>query len=80
MGAEFDLADEDASAIFSAPRIRSRLAQGASPVVAFRETLKWGRERLYSLFHEGTAADALVPAPTWWTRCCAPPGRSSCPS
>ncbi|MDM4770937.1 [protein-PII] uridylyltransferase [Solimonas sp. SE-A11] len=62
MGAEFDLADEDASAIFSAPRIRSRLAQGASPVAAFRETLKWGRERLYTLFHEGTPADALVHA------------------
>ncbi|HSW14567.1 MAG TPA: [protein-PII] uridylyltransferase [Solimonas sp.] len=62
MGAEFDLADEDASAIFSAPKIRSRLALGASPVAAFRDTLKWGRERLYALFHEGTAADALVHA------------------
>jgi len=62
MGAEFDLADEDASAIFSAPKIRSRLAQGGSPVSAFRETLTWGRDRLYSLFHEGTAADALVHA------------------
>lgn len=62
MGAEFDLADEEASSIFSAPKIRSRLAQGSSAIAAFRDTLKWGRERLNTLFHEGAAADALVHA------------------
>lgn len=64
MGAEFDLADEEAANIFSAPRIRSRLAQGGYSIAAFRDTLKWGRERLNGLFHEGIPADSLVHART----------------
>ncbi len=62
MGAEFDLADEEAATIFSAPRIRSRLAQGGYSIAAFRDTLTWGRDRLYGLFHEGMPADSLVHA------------------
>ncbi|HUP92044.1 MAG TPA: [protein-PII] uridylyltransferase [Solimonas sp.] len=62
MGAEFDLADEEAAAIFSAQKVRSRLAQGGNAIPAFRDTLRWGRDRLYSLFHEGTPADELVHA------------------
>ncbi|NGY03567.1 [protein-PII] uridylyltransferase [Solimonas terrae] len=62
MGAEIDLADEEAAGIFSAHRIRSRLAHGGHSIAAFRETLKWGSERLNSLFHEGMPADSLVHA------------------
>jgi [protein-PII] uridylyltransferase len=62
VGAEIDLAEEEAATIFSAPRIRSRLAQGGYSIAAFRDTLKWGRERLYGLFHDGTPADSLVHA------------------
>jgi [protein-PII] uridylyltransferase len=62
MGAEFDLADEEAATIFSAPRVRSRLAQGGYSIAAFRDTLNWGRERLNGLFHEGMPADSLVHA------------------
>ncbi|HEY0975226.1 MAG TPA: [protein-PII] uridylyltransferase [Solimonas sp.] len=62
MGAEFDLADEEAASIFSAPRVRSRLAQGGYSIPAFRDTLKWGRERLNGLFHDGIPADSLVHA------------------
>ncbi len=62
MGAEIDLAEEEGASIFSAPRIRSRLAQGGYAIAAFRDTLRWGRERLYSLFHDGAPADSLVHA------------------
>ncbi|HEX4894988.1 MAG TPA: [protein-PII] uridylyltransferase [Solimonas sp.] len=62
MGAEFDLADEEAATIFSAHRIRTRLAQGGYSIAAFRDTLQWGRERLNGLFHEGMPADSLVHA------------------
>ncbi|HET8882890.1 MAG TPA: [protein-PII] uridylyltransferase [Solimonas sp.] len=62
MGAEIDLADEEAAGIFSAHRIRSRLAQGGHSIAAFRDTLNWGGERLRSLFHEGMPADSLVHA------------------
>ncbi len=62
MGAEIDLAEEEAAAIFSSPRIRSHLAQGGYSISAFRDTLIWGRERLYSLFHDGVPADSLVHA------------------
>ncbi|MES0874257.1 [protein-PII] uridylyltransferase [Sinimarinibacterium thermocellulolyticum] len=62
MGAEIDLAEEEAATIFSAPRIRSRLAKGGYSIAAFRETLNWGRERLYALFHDGVPADSLVHA------------------
>lgn len=62
MGAEIDLAEEEAATIFSAPRVRSRLAKGGYSIAAFRETLNWGRNRLYALFHDGVPADSLVHA------------------
>ncbi|HVT34540.1 MAG TPA: [protein-PII] uridylyltransferase [Nevskiaceae bacterium] len=62
MGAEFDLAEDEELGIFSAQKVRSRLAQGGYAIAAFRDTLKWGRERLYGLFHDGTPADSLVHA------------------
>lgn len=63
MGAEIELTEDDSIAVFSARRVRSRLrADGGKPVLAFRNTLNWGRERLSGLFHEGTPADSLVHA------------------
>ncbi|MGH8538998.1 MAG: [protein-PII] uridylyltransferase [Stenotrophobium sp.] len=62
MGAEIDLAEEEAAAIFSARKIRARLNQGGRSVSTFRDTLKWGRERLFGLFHEGAPSDSLVHA------------------
>ena len=62
MGAEFDLAENDAAAIFSARRIRSRLSGAQQPIEAFRDTLKWGKQRLFSHFHDGASADDLVKA------------------
>jgi [protein-PII] uridylyltransferase len=58
-----DLADDDAASVFSARKVRARLrAKDVKPIAAFRNTLVWGRERLYSLFHEGQPADSLVHA------------------
>ncbi len=64
MGAELELAEGEAAAVFSARKVRARLrtAEGQKPVAVFRATLDWGRERLTSLFHEGTASDSLVHA------------------
>jgi [protein-PII] uridylyltransferase len=62
VGAEFDLAEEEAASVFSAQKVRTRLAQGGHSVAAFRDTLNWGRERLFSLFHDGVPADSLVHA------------------
>src|SRR4051812_42478891 len=63
MGAELDLAEDEAAAVFSARKIRTRLrADGLKPVIAFRDTLSWGRDRLYSLFDDGAPADSLVHA------------------
>jgi len=63
MGAEFDLAEDAAASVFSARKVRARLArEGQKPIAAFRDTLKWGRERLSSLFEEGAASDSLVHA------------------
>jgi [protein-PII] uridylyltransferase len=62
MGAEIDLAEEEAAGIFSAQKIRTRLSTGSYSIAAFRDTLKWGRERLYGMFEEGTPADSLVHA------------------
>jgi len=43
MGAELDLAEDEAAAVFSARKIRTRLrADGLKPVTAFRDTLAWG--------------------------------------
>ncbi|MDE2149283.1 MAG: [protein-PII] uridylyltransferase [Gammaproteobacteria bacterium] len=63
MGAEIELAEENAAAVFSAQRVRGRLrADPRQPVASFRDTLGWGRERLVGLFHDGAPADALVHA------------------
>jgi [protein-PII] uridylyltransferase len=57
MGLELELELED-----EASTVRARLAVPGRPVGAFRDTLNWGRERLYGLFTEGTAAESLVRA------------------
>ncbi len=63
MGAELELAEDEAASVFSARKVRARLrADDGKPIVAFRNTLSWGRERLLSLFHEGQAAESLVRA------------------
>lgn len=62
MSSEFGLDQDEAASIFSAQKIRSRLNEGGNDIAAFRDTLKWGRERLYSLFQEGAPADSLVHA------------------
>jgi len=63
MGAELDLAEDEAATVFSARKVRARLrTDGQKPVAAFRATLDWGRERLTSMFHEGAASDSLVHA------------------
>jgi [protein-PII] uridylyltransferase len=62
MGAELELAEDEAAGVFSARRVRARLTGAGDPVAAFRSTLAWGRERLVGLFHEGAPADALVRA------------------
>lgn len=55
--------DDAAAAVFSARRVRARLrVDGVSAVNAFRDTLAWGRERLFGLFYDGAPADALVHA------------------
>jgi [protein-PII] uridylyltransferase len=64
MGAELDLGDDEAASIFSAHRIRSRLANGGYAISTFRETLQWGRDRLCALFDDGVPADSLVHART----------------
>ncbi len=58
-----DPTDDAAAAVFSARRVRSRLrVDNTPPIQAFRDTLAWGRERLFGLFHDGAPADALVHA------------------
>ncbi|HUR41575.1 MAG TPA: [protein-PII] uridylyltransferase [Verrucomicrobiae bacterium] len=62
MGLELELELEDEASIFSASSVRARLAVPGRPVAAFRDTLNWGRQRLYGLFTEGTPAESLVRA------------------
>ena len=62
MGLELELELEDEASIFSASTVRARLAVPGQPVSAFRDTLSWGRDRLYGLFTEGTPAESLVHA------------------
>ncbi len=63
MGPDFDLSENDAAAVFSARKVLSRLrANGVKPIPAFKETLQWGRERLYLLFADGQPAESLVRA------------------
>jgi len=61
--ADLDLGEETAAEVFSARKIRGRLRVAGKPVIAtFKDTLGWGRERLYGLFNEGAPADLLVRA------------------
>ena len=62
MGLDLELELEDEASIFSASAVRARLNIADRPVSAFRDTLNWGRERLYGLFAEGAAAESLVRA------------------
>ena len=62
MGLELELELEDEASIFSATTIRARLNVPGKPISAFRDTLAWGRERLYGLFTDGTSAESLVRA------------------
>lgn len=61
MGAELDIAEDQS--IFTARTIRRRLQVAATErIPAYRDTLIWGRERLYALFTEGAPAESLVRA------------------
>ncbi|MCR9090208.1 [protein-PII] uridylyltransferase [Algiphilus sp.] len=53
-----------AESAFSLESVRRRLqpASGGSSTEIFRDTLRWGADRLQTLFHEGAPADALVEA------------------
>jgi len=62
MGLELELELEDEASIFSATTVRARLNVPGKPVGAFRDTLAWGRDRLYGLFAEGASAESLVRA------------------
>ncbi len=60
MGLELEV--EDGAAVFSARSIRTHLRAETRPVLAFKNTLAWGSERLHSLFHDSAAAESLVRA------------------
>ncbi len=61
MGAEIDLAESDIESVFSGRTIRSHL--GERPDIArYKQTLRWGRQRLYEMFVEGASAHTLVSA------------------
>ena len=63
MTADLDLGDSAAAEEFSPRKIRGRLRVTGKPAIAtFKETLAWGRERLFGLFNEGAPADVLVRA------------------
>jgi [protein-PII] uridylyltransferase len=62
MGLELELELEDEASIFSATTVRAHLNVAGKPVAAFRDTLSWGRDRLYGLFAEGASAESLVHA------------------
>jgi len=62
MGLELELELEDEASIFSATTVRAHLNVPGKPVAAFRDTLAWGRDRLYGLFAESASAESLVHA------------------
>jgi [protein-PII] uridylyltransferase len=62
MGLELERELEDAASIFSATSVRAHLNVPGKPVTAFRDTLAWGRERLFGLFKESASAESLVRA------------------
>lgn len=60
---EHEEALSESDAVFSPASIRKRLSGNAEGRVArFRETLKWGGERLTGLFQDGAPAESLVRA------------------
>ena len=65
MGLELEQELEDEASIFSGTSVRARLHAPGKPVSAFRDTLNWGRERLYGLFSDSTPAESLVHARTF---------------
>ncbi|MES2886280.1 MAG: [protein-PII] uridylyltransferase [Pseudomonadota bacterium] len=61
MTADLDLTESSAAEVFSTRKIRGRLrVTGKSAIATFKETLAWGRERLFGLFNDGAPADVLV--------------------
>lgn len=54
--------DDESDAVFSPAKVRARLAAGHYSVAAFRDTLTWGRERLFAMFDDGGRAETLVHA------------------
>ncbi|MES2683040.1 MAG: [protein-PII] uridylyltransferase [Pseudomonadota bacterium] len=63
MTADLDLTESSAAEVFSTRKIRGRLrVAGKSAIATFKETLAWGRERLFGLFNDGAPADVLVHA------------------
>ncbi len=63
MTADLDLAESSAAEVFSTRKIRGRLRiAGTSATATFKDTLAWGRERLFGLFNDGAPADVLVHA------------------
>ena len=61
MTADLDLTESSAAEVFSTRKIRGRLrVVGKSAIATFKETLAWGRERLFGLFNDGAPADVLV--------------------
>ena len=63
MTADLDLTESSAAEVFSTRKIRGRLRVVGKPAIAtFKETLAWGRERLFGLFNDGAPADVLVHA------------------
>lgn len=63
MTADLDLTESVAAEVFSTRKIRGRLRVAGKPAITtFKETLAWGRERLFGLFNDGAPADVLVHA------------------
>ena len=63
MTADLDLTESSAAEVFSTRKIRGRLrVTGKSAIATFKETLAWGRDRLFGLFNDGAPADVLVRA------------------
>jgi [protein-PII] uridylyltransferase len=61
MGADLDIAEEQS--VFTARSVRLRLqVEPSKRVAAYRDTLVWGRDRLYAMFTEGAPAESLVRA------------------
>lgn len=54
--------DDESDAVFSPAKVRARLAKGQYTINAFRETLNWGRDRLFAMFDDGGRAETLVHA------------------